>query len=94
MLGREPWPAPRRPCHGLVLAQPQRSLLPLGHEWRGRKSDRSHRHNWNRYERDGRDWDHHDQYHGDWDHLGWDQYGRNLGDQWRGSVNWRRVNVL
>ncbi|WP_369393189.1 hypothetical protein AB5J72_40775 [Streptomyces sp. CG1] len=35
-------------------------------EGRGWKSGRSHRHTWNRYEHEGRDWDH---------------YGRNYGDR-------------
>ncbi|MFD5540866.1 hypothetical protein ACFWIJ_24365 [Streptomyces sp. NPDC127079] len=50
-------------------------------EGRGWKSDRSNRHDWNRYERDGRDWVHHDQYRVDRDHLGRDHYDRNPGNQ-------------
>ncbi|MQY40528.1 hypothetical protein SRB17_85610 [Streptomyces sp. RB17] len=65
-------------------------------EGRGWKSDRSYRHDWNRYESDGwawdhhdwnrgdRDyfgWDHHDRNHRGWDYFGWDHYGRNNGDR-------------
>ncbi|MFI2207456.1 hypothetical protein ACH47Z_43755 [Streptomyces sp. NPDC020192] len=65
-------------------------------EGRGWKSDRSYRHDWNRYERDGRGWEHHDwnrgdrnyfgwdhydRNHGGWDYYGWDHYDRNHGDR-------------
>ncbi|MFF4490095.1 hypothetical protein ACFY0F_27010 [Streptomyces sp. NPDC001544] len=47
----------------------------------GWKPDRSHRYDWNRYESDGRAWDHHDWNRGDRDYFGWDHYGRNHGDR-------------
>ncbi|MEW2306575.1 hypothetical protein AB0958_42635 [Streptomyces sp. NPDC006655] len=50
-------------------------------EGRGWKSDRSYRHDSNRYERDGRDGDHRDQYRVDRDHLGRDHLGRDHYDR-------------
>ncbi|OLZ72005.1 hypothetical protein AV521_08690 [Streptomyces sp. IMTB 2501] len=81
MLGRKPWLALRRPCHRPSWHSRDGRCYRWDDEGRGWKSDRSYRHNWNRYERDGRDWDHHDQYHGDRDYLGWDHYAQNHGDR-------------